>query len=546
MSGLRIALAQLNYKIADFENNTSKIADAIFEAKQKKADLIVFSELSVCGYSPEDLLDYPWFVEKCEQSLEAVAMACDGIAAIVGGVMRNPNSKGRLLQNVCCFIHDGKIKHIVPKTLLPTYDVFNERRYFEPAQETSIIEYKGVRIGIAICEDLWDIYNDFEYAEHPGENLKKQGAQIIINPSASPFHIGKQSLRNRVFAGQASRFDLPVLYVNQVGTHTELIFDGSSRAINANGEVAVQLPGFAESIAYLQYEKGKFSEGESVPLESNDAALLYQSLVFGIRDYFKKMGFKSATFGASGGIDSAVIQALATAALGAENVHPILMPSMYSSDHSVQDALELSHRLDNSPITLPIEDIYTAYMDTLKPVFMNRPFSLAEENLQARSRAVLLMAISNKLGHILLNTSNKSEMSVGYSTLYGDLCGALSPMGDVYKTQVYALARYINRHQEIIPNNIIEKAPSAELRPGQKDQDSLPPYEVLDELLKNYIELRKGRDEIITLGYEPSTVDKVLNLVNNSEYKRYQAPPILRVSEKAFGKGRIMPLVARY
>jgi NAD+ synthase (glutamine-hydrolysing) len=258
------------------------------------------------------------------------------------------------------------------------------------------------------------------------------------------------------------------------------------------------------------------------------------------------MGFKAATFGASGGIDSAVIQALATEALGANNVHPILMPSMYSSDHSINDAIDLSRRLDNSPITLPIEDIYNSYIKTLKPVFKNLPFSLAEENIQARSRAVLLMGISNKFGYILLNTSNKSEMSVGYSTLYGDLCGALSPIGDVYKTQVYALAKYINRNSELIPQNIIDKAPSAELRPGQKDQDSLPPYEVLDEILKNYIELKRGRDEIITLGYEPSTVDKVISLVNGSEYKRYQAPPILRVSSKAFGKGRVMPLVGKY
>lgn len=545
MANLKIALAQLNYKVGDFERNTAKIADVLFEAKQSKTDLVVFSELSVCGYSPDDLLDYPWFVEKCEQSLEAVAMACDGIAAVVGGVMRN-SGKGRQLQNVCCFINDGKIEYIVPKTLLPTYDVFSERRYFEPGNTPQVIDFKGTKIGIAICEDLWDIYNDFEYLQHPGEDLVKLGAEIIINPSASPFHIGKQSLRNRVFAGQASRFGVPVLYCNQVGVHTELLFDGSSRAINASGEVAAQLPSFDESVAYLQYQNGKFIAEKSVPLETNDIALLHQSLVFGIRDYFSKMGFKSATFGASGGIDSAVIQALATEALGANNVHPILMPSMYSSDHSINDALDLSRRLDNSPITLPIEDIYNSYIKTLKPLFKNLPFSLAEENIQARSRAVLLMGISNKFGYILLNTSNKSEMSVGYSTLYGDLCGALSPIGDVYKTQVYALAKYINRNSELIPQNIIDKAPSAELRPGQKDQDSLPPYEVLDEILKNYIELKRGRDEIITLGYEPSTVDKVISLVNGSEYKRYQAPPILRVSSKAFGKGRVMPLVGKY
>ncbi len=545
MSGLKIALAQLNFTIGDFESNTTKMADVLFQAKQDHVDLVVFSELSVCGYMPDDLLDYPSFVEKCEHALEAIARACDGIAAIVGGVVRNPG-KGRLLQNVACFIYDGRVQHTIAKTLLPTYDVFNEHRYFQPETSAQIIEYKGVNIGIAICEDLWDVYNDFEYLVSPGQALKDLGADLIINPSASPFHIGKQSLRNRVFGGQAARFDLPVLYVNQVGVHTELLFDGSSRAVNGNGEVVIQAPSFEETVVYADFAKGKFSVGNSVPLDTDDTAQLYKALVFGIRDYFQKMGFTQALMGSSGGIDSAVVQALASEALGSENVHPVLMPSMFSSDHSVKDAESLSKNLGNSAITLPIKNIYDQYLETLQPVFEGKPFNLAEENLQARSRAVLLMAISNKMGYILLNTSNKSELSVGYSTLYGDLCGALSVIGDVYKNQVYALARYINRDREIIPNNIIVKAPSAELRPGQKDSDSLPDYDVLDELLKHYIEERKGIEELITMGYEPSVVTKVVGLVNGSEYKRYQAPPILRVSAKAFGKGRLMPLVAKY
>ncbi len=545
MSGLKIALAQLNFTIGDFESNTAKMADVLFQAKQDKVDLVVFSELSVCGYMPDDLLDYPSFIEKCEHALEAIARACDGIAAIVGGVIRNPG-KGRLLQNAACFMYNGKIQHTVAKTLLPTYDVFNEHRYFQPETTSQIIEYKGVNIGIAICEDLWDVYNDFEYPVSPGQALKELGAQLIINPSASPFHIGKQSLRNRVFGGQAARFDLPVLYVNQVGVHTELLFDGSSRAVNGNGEVVIQAPSFEETVVYADFEDGKFSIGKSVPLDTDDTAQLYKALVFGIKDYFSKMGFTHAILGSSGGIDSAVVQALASAALGADCVHPVLMPSMFSSDHSVSDAEKLSANLGNEAITIPIKSLYDGYMEALSPVFQGKPFNLAEENLQARSRAVLLMAISNKLGYILLNTSNKSELSVGYSTLYGDLCGAISVIGDVYKNQVYALARYINRNQEIIPVNIIEKAPSAELRPGQKDADSLPDYDVLDELLKHYIEEKKGIEELITMGYDQTVVNKVVALVNASEYKRYQAPPILRVSNKAFGKGRLMPLVAKY
>ncbi len=545
MSAIKFCLAQLNFKIGDFEGNTAKIADTIFNAKQKGADLVIFSEMSVCGYMPDDLLDYPWFVEKCEQSLEAVAQSCQGIAAIVGGVMRNPN-KGRSLQNVVCFMQNGRIQQITAKTLLPTYDVFNESRYFEPASATELINFKGVQIGVAICEDIWDIYNDFEYPKSPGTILKDLGADIIINPSASPFHLGKQSLRNRVFSGQASRFDLPVIYANQVGIHTELIFDGASRAINSNGEVALQLPEFKEAVLYIDFENNKFVSSNTVPVEPDEIETLHAALIFGIQDYFKKMGFKKAVLGSSGGIDSAVVQALLTEALGAENVLAVLMPSQFSSDGSVNDAKQLSINLENTFEILPISSIFNQFEDTLKPVFNGREFNLAEENIQARSRGVLLMAISNKLGNILINTSNKSEMSVGYSTLYGDMCGSLSVLGDVYKGQVYALARYINRHKEIIPQEIIEKAPSAELRPGQKDSDSLPDYGVLDEILRLYIEGRKSKDEITMEGYESQVVERIVNMVNANEYKRYQAPPIIRVSSKAFGKGRIMPLVAKY
>ncbi len=545
MSAIKFCLAQLNFKIGDFEGNTAKIADTIFNAKQKGADLVIFSEMSVCGYMPDDLLDYPWFVEKCEQSLEAVAQSCQGIAAIVGGVMRNPE-KGRLLQNVVCFMQNGKIQHVTAKTLLPTYDVFNESRYFEPANATSLINFKGLQIGVAICEDMWDIYNDFEYQKSPGTILKDLGADIIINPSASPFHLGKQSLRNRVFSGQASRFDIPVLYANQVGIHTELIFDGSSRAINSNGEIALQLPEFQESIEYIDFENSKFTSSKTIPVEPEEIETLHKALIFGVQDYFKKMGFKKAVLGSSGGIDSAVVQAILSEALGANNVLAILMPSQFSSEGSILDAQQLSVNLGNPHEIIPIKNIFDQYTTSLSSLFEGREFNIAEENIQARSRAVLLMGISNKLGNILINTSNKSEMSVGYSTLYGDMCGSLSVLGDVYKGQVYALARFINRHNEIIPQEIIDKAPSAELRPNQKDSDSLPEYGVLDEILRLYIEGRKSKDEITMEGYDSQVVDRIVNMVNANEYKRYQAPPIIRVSAKAFGKGRIMPLVAHY
>ncbi|MCC7298007.1 MAG: NAD+ synthase, partial [Bacteroidia bacterium] len=375
---------------------------------------------------------------------------------------------------------------------------------------------------------------------------KKAGAQLILHPSASPFHVGKGKVRDQVFEGNISRFGIPICYVNQVGAHTELIFEGDSQALNALGKTVCELPYFQEHLAYVDFKDGDFYESPIEPEIYDDIETLHTALVFGIKQYFQKMGFKQATLGSSGGIDSAVVQALASEALGPENVLPVLMPSEFSSDGSVTDAELLSNNLGNAYKTLPIKDIYDAFNHTLKDTFSGKSFDVTEENMQARARGMLLMALSNKFGHILLNTSNKSEVAVGYSTLYGDMCGGLSPLGDVYKMKVYALARYINRNGEIIPETIIHKAPSAELRPGQKDSDSLPEYPLLDEILTLFIEDRKGRDEIKSLGFDPGVVDRVINLVNRNEYKRYQAPPILRVTPKAFGPGRRIPLVARY
>ncbi|MEY4003377.1 MAG: hypothetical protein RIT07_1419 [Bacteroidota bacterium] len=540
---MKIALAQLNYRIGDFELNTSKIYEAITEAKSQGADLVVFSELSVCGYPPEDLLDYEWFVEKCEQSMEAIAQSCQGIAAVVGGVMRN-RDKGRGLFNVSCFLQNGRIEHIVRKTLLPTYDVFSESRYFEPADEGQIFEFKGVKIGIAICEDIWDVYNEFLYDKSPLQSLKNAGAQLIIHPSASPFNVGKIRMRDKVFAGNIERFGLPIVYVNQVGANTDLIFDGDSQVISAEGKTVKQLPLFEEKVDYITFGKSDFL---GVPMhfaEPEETALMHDAIVFGIRDYCRKTGFKKIILGSSGGIDSALVQALACKALGPENVHALLMPSPYSSEGSVNDAVQLSNNLNCDYQIVKIDEIFNSYLNLLNPAFDKLPTDITEENLQARIRANLLMAMSNKMGYLLLNTSNKSEMSVGYSTLYGDMCGGLSPIGDVWKTKVYALAKYINRETEIIPASILSKAPSAELRPGQKDTDSLPDYPILDEILHWYIEERRSREEIKAQGYDSALVDKIINMVNRAEYKRFQAPPILRVTSKAFGRGRQMPLVA--
>jgi len=542
---MKICLAQLNYTIGDFEQNTAKIAEAITNAKLSGADLIVFSELAVCGYPPEDLLDYPSFIEACEQSLEAVAECCNGIAAIVGGVTKN-TGKGRSLFNVACFMQNGKIEKTICKTLLPTYDIFNEARYFEANREWVILDFMDTKIGIAICEDLWDQYNNFEYSVSPAEKLKLAGADIIIHPSASPFHVGKAKLRDYIFDDTIKRFGLPIVYVNQVGANTEIIFDGDSQAINKFGETVCELPHFKEELGYINFNGIDITGKTIKPALHNEIEILHDAIVFGIQEYFGKMGFKKALLGSSGGIDSAVVQALASKALGNENVWPILMPSEFSSEGSISDAIELSDNLGNKYDLVPIKDIYNSFDKTLAPLFYGKSFDVTEENIQARARGMILMALSNKFGHVLLNTSNKSEMAVGYSTLYGDMCGGLSPIGDVYKMKVYALANYINREREIIPLSIINKAPSAELRPGQKDSDSLPEYPLLDELLGLYIEDRKGRDEIKSGGYDPSVVDRIVNLVNRNEFKRFQAPPTLRVTQKAFGSGRRIPLVAKY
>jgi NAD+ synthase (glutamine-hydrolysing) len=542
---MKIALAQLNYHIGNFDYNLKKIKAAISNAKEAGADLVVFSELAICGYPPLDFLEFPDFLIKCKSAIDEVTTIAREIAVIIGAPSENTAVEGKDLFNSAYFLADGKIQSVHHKGLLPNYDVFDEYRYFESALSFEVFEFKGKRIALTICEDLWNIDEENKlYRLTPMEELIKQNPDIMINIAASPFSFQHPSERLHLLKRNVEKYNLPLFYVNQTGSHTELIFDGGSLAFNAKGEVIASLPQFEEGILTIDFDL--LPNTDLNPYTASKIKLINDALVTGVKDYFQKMGFKKAVLGLSGGIDSAVVLCIAAAALGKENVHAVLLPSMYSSDHSVNDALELVKNLGCSHDIIPIKDVYNTFLSTLEPVFKNLPHDLAEENLQARARGMILMALSNKFGYILLNTSNKSEMAVGYGTLYGDMCGGLAVIGDLYKREVYELARFINLQNEIIPENIIIKAPSAELRPDQKDSDSLPEYDILDEILFEFIENRKGEAEIIQLGYEPSVVKRILKLIDNSEWKRKQAPPVLRISDKAFGLGRRIPIVGKF
>lgn len=543
---MKIALAQLNYTIADIAGNTAKIRNSIARAKALNADVLVFSELAVCGYPPDDLLDYPHFIDRCREAVQLIASDCTGISVILGAPMENPEKSGRRLYNAACVLEDGKLQHVVYKTLLPNYDVFNESRYFEVNERFGCISIGGKRLAITICEDLWHETDRFAYLDNPLKELSLSGPELIINISASPYNGGKMKERLDVLQEQCRTYGLGMVYVNQVGVHTDLIFDGNSLLLDSQGRVLAQLPAFEEALAVFEPEQLQTPLPHVAAHAEQQDDELTEALVFGIRDFFAKSGFKTAVLGSSGGIDSALVQALASRALGPENVTALLMPSAFSSEGSVADAEQLCKNLGNPYHIVPIKAVYNAFQDTLSPLFRDLPFGLAQENMQARSRAVLLMAHSNQFGSILLNTSNKSEISVGYSTLYGDMCGSLSVIGDVFKTRVYRLAKRMNRHGELIPKAIIEKAPSAELRPDQKDSDSLPEYPVLDAILEGYIERHQGPEALVAAGFDAEVVKQVLGLVNRSEYKRFQAPPILRVSSKAFGRGRVIPLVSKW
>lgn len=555
---MNILIAQQNYHIGNFEANTAKILEAIARGKGMGADLVVCSELAITGYPPRDFLEFADFIDRTQAALDTIRMAADTIGVLVGCPTRNPEVLGKNLYNSACLLYGQQVVGTVHKTLLPTYDIFDEYRYFEPAAAWQVLTFKGYRLAVTICEDIWNLGDDPMYRICPMDQLMPQSPDIMINLSASPFDYQHGAGRQDIIGRNVARYGMPMVYCNTTGSQTEIVFDGGSLAVNADGSIACGLPYFTEHMSMVSFNGKRLSAADAgtprIAVEAHTGELvaeagipqIHQALVLGIRDYFGKMGFQKAIVASSGGIDSAVTLALACEALGAANVTALLLPSQFSTGHSVDDAVQLSVNLGNPYETIPIKGVYDAYMEALSPVFRDMPFSLAEENLQSRIRGGMVMALANKFNYILLNTSNKSELATGYGTLYGDMAGGLGVLGDLYKVQVYALARYLNRNGEVIPENIITKAPSAELRPGQKDSDSLPDYSVLDPVLYQYIERRMGPREIILMGYDAALVSRVLRLVNNNEYKRNQFCPIIRVSPKAFGVGRRMPIVGKY
>lgn len=571
---MKIALAQQNYHIGNFESNTEKIISAVRQAEAAGADLVVFSELSICGYPPRDFVEFEDFIRRCRAAVEKIAAHSTKTGIIVGSPVRNPVKEGKDLFNAALLLYEGKVVAEVHKTLLPTYDVFDEYRYFEPAYEWKCVPFKGKKLAITICEDIWNLGDAPLYRICPMDQLIGQDPDLMINISASPFDYDHDDDRKEIILANVKKYGLPMFYCNAIGSQTEVVFDGGSMVIDAAGKILTEMKYFEEDFSVtevpdtnaikLKHPEIKVNERQ-VPDKSMrvskvtdpDSIIQYltadrnireihSALILGIRDYFTKMGFKKAILGSSGGIDSAVTLVLACEALGRENVRAILMPSPYSSEHSVKDAEQLSSNLGNPHDILRIRDIYNGFLETLEPVFKGTEFGITEENIQSRIRGNLLMALANKFGYILLNTSNKSELATGYGTLYGDMAGGLSVLGDVYKMQVYALAKMLNENKVVIPENIIHKPPSAELRPDQKDSDSLPDYNILDKILYQYIERRQGPAEIIKMGIDAGLVGKVLKMVNSNEYKRNQFCPIIRVSAKAFGIGRRLPIVGKY
>ncbi len=548
---MKIALAQLNYHIGNFENNIRSINDTIDKARNEGAELVVFSELSVCGYPPQDLLEHKEFIDSCNNALTEIANNTDEIAILIGAPSINTGS-GKTLFNSAYLIENKKIITKINKSLLPTYDIFDEYRYFEPNDQFNLIEVKGKKIALTICEDLWDeqpaltpLSRSHLYKTSPLSKLMKQLPDLIINMAASPFAYSRIAIKREIFSKKAKSCKLPLIYVNQTGAHTELIFEGGSLVYNSKGTIVKSLKLFEEDLQIIDTNdiEEMHEETNTIP---NDSHLIHDALITGINDFFQKLCFKKATLGLSGGIDSAVTLVLAERALGKENIRVLLMPSEYSSEHSISDSVQLAEKLGIEYDIVSINLIVKQYKASLQSIFAGRKEDVTEENIQARIRGNLLMALSNKYGHILLNTSNKSEAAVGYGTLYGDMSGSLSVLGDIYKTEVYKLAEYINNKEAVIPQNIISKAPSAELRPDQKDSDSLPEYDLLDQILIRYIEYQKSAKDIISEGFDAKVVNRVIKLINNNEYKRYQAPPMLRVTSKAFGMGRRMPLVAKW
>ncbi len=543
---MRIALAQINVHVGNFAGNLEKMKAAVETAKSQGADIVCLPELATVGYPPRDFLEFEDFIDLAENGIKELAKFAQDIAIVVGAVSRNPVVEGKDLYNSVYFLAEGKVHFVQHKTLLPTYDIFDEYRYFEPASEWKVLEYKGKRIALTVCEDLWNVGNENPlYKICPMDEMMDQSPELILNVSASPFGFAHAEDRLHVLKTNVERYKLPLFYVNHVGAQTEILFDGGSVVFSPDGKVFQEMIYFKEKVKTFDLDE-VMKGGQEREQEKDKMTLIHDGLVMGLQNYFGKLGFKKAILGLSGGIDSAVVAVLAARALGKDNVRVILMPSQFSSDHSVNDARQLAENLGVQYDIIPIESMYESFSTALEPHFWAKPFNIAEENIQARIRGMLLMAFSNKFGNIVLNTSNKSEMAVGYGTLYGDMCGGLSVIGDVYKTEVFELARYMNKNGEVIPENIITKPPSAELRPDQKDTDSLPEYDELDPILYQYIEKHQSPQDIIEMGYDEKLVRRILRLVNINEFKRHQTAPVLRVSDKAFGMGRRMPIVGKY
>lgn len=520
--------------------------DAVLKAKIEKADLICFSELAVCGYPPRDFLEFRDFIKQSIHVVDQLCELTEDIAIVVGAPTVNPEIEGKDLYNSAFFLSGKKVQYIAKKALLPNYDIFDEYRYFEPNRSFDTLSFKGKKIALTICEDIWNLGNQNPmYTICPLDEMISQKPDFILNLSASPFSYEHASSRLEVIRANVLKYKVPMFYVNCFGAQTDILFDGGSAVLSPDGSCYDEMPFFESCLRYYDLDE-VCNGGVSKEQEKGEIELIYKALVLGIRDYFSKMGFSKAILGLSGGIDSALTCVLAVHALGKENVKVLLMPSEYSSGESVTDALALVKNLDISYEIIPIKSVFDQYKATLQDYFKDLPENVTEENIQARVRGMLLMAFSNKFSYILLNTTNKSEMAVGYGTLYGDLCGGIAVLADVYKTQVYQLSNYINRAGEIIPLNSIAKPPSAELRPGQKDSDTLPEYDVLDKILYQYIECHQGPNEIIAMGFDEATVMRSLKMVNKAEFKRYQAAPVLRVSSKSFGLGRRMPIEGKY
>ena len=551
---MKVRLAQLNPIVGDLVGNTDKIIDSIESAKRDGIALIVFPELVICGYPPMDLIERPSFIEYILNMNQKVIHSSTGISVIWGSISKNESGTGRPLFNSLYFAEDGKLQTIVHKTLLPTYDVFDEFRYFEPATEWDTFTWNGIKLGLSICEDYWYNDNDYHrYTVHPAQILKEKGAELMVNISASPFSKYKPNQRYEMLKRHCDEEQLPIIYVNQVGANTEIIFDGDSMVLNRDGSIIERAPLFEEAYIDAEWDSlnSKFkSVTKRFQSAIGDEERQFKALVLGLKDYVEKSKISSKVIlGLSGGIDSALTAAIAVEALGKDAVIGITMPSHYSSSGSVDDSISLATNLGMEIHTLPIKAIYDSVESTLEPLFNGTDFGIAEENIQSRSRGLVLMSISNKFGYMLLNTGNKSEMAVGYCTLYGDMAGGLSILSDLYKIEVFKMSKWLNEtyyKREIIPWNTITKPPSAELRPDQKDQDSLPEYEILDAILYSYIEEKQSLRDIVKKGFEIEVVKKVIRLVDYNEYKRRQAPPGLRISSKAFGIGRRIPIVQKW